>query len=254
MISLLEALVFSVVQGISQWLPISSSGHVAILENIFGFQSLPFVVFLQLASILAVIVLFWKDIVKVLDLRKKENVKYILMIIVAVIPVAVIGYLFEKEIAAFFSSLFYLGIFFILSGLIIYSTKFAKPKKESLNWLDSVFVGLMQAISIVPGISRSGATISGGMFRGVSKSEAVKFSFLLAVPTILGASVLELKNLSVIGVSTTILIVTFVLTFLVSIVAIKALLKVVKSNKFYLFGIYDILVGIIVLGYSLVVH
>ncbi len=254
MISLLEALIFSVVQGVSQWLPISSSGHIAILQNVFGFQSLSFVVFLQLASILAVVVLFWKDIVKVFTFSKKENIKYFFMLVVAVIPVAIVGYLFQKQVATFFASLLYLGIFFIISGLIVYSTKFVRPKKTEVGWLDSIFIGIMQAVSIVPGISRSGATISGGMFRGISKTEAVKFSFLLAVPTILGASVLELRHSSIAGISTSMLVITFIATFIVSIVAIKALLKIVRSDKFYLFGIYDLIVGLAVLIYYLTLH
>lgn len=251
MISVFQAIIYSIVQGITEWLPIDSSAHIAILQNIFGFQSLSFIVFLQLASILAVIVLFRKDIAKLFNFRSKESLKYWGLIIIALIPVVIIGYFFQKQIAAFFSSFFYIGIFFMISGIIVYSTKFVKKEKEKLNWLDSFFIGLFQALAVLPGITRSGSTISAGRFRGIKKEDAVKFSFLIGVPAILGASILEAKNLVIQNLSYAILILTFVITFIVSIFAIKALLRIVKSEKFYRFGIYDFILGIIVLIWSI---
>lgn len=251
MISLFQAIIYSIVQGITEWLPIDSSAHIAILQNIFGFQSLSFIVFLQLASILAVVVIFWKDIVRLFNFKNKESLRYWGLIILALIPVVIVGYFFEKQISAFFSSFFYIGIFFIISGIIVYSTKFMKPDKDKLNWLDSIFIGLFQALAVLPGITRSGSTISAGMFRGIKKEDAVKFSFLLGVPAILGASVLEAKNLVLQNLSYSILIVTFLITFVVSMLAIKALLRIVRSDKFYRFGIYDFILGIIVLIWSI---
>jgi len=140
----------------------------------------------------------------------------------------------------------------MISGVIVYSTKFMHHKEgKKLGWFDSLFIGIVQVISLFPGISRSGSTISAGMFRGLKREDAVKFSFLLAIPTILGASLLEAKNLVLQNISYSILIVTFVITFVVSIFAIKILLRIVKSDKFYLFGIYDFLLGAFVLIWSL---
>ena len=251
MISILQALIYSVVQGITEWLPVSSSAHIALLQNIFGFQSLPYMVFLQFASILAVIFVFWKDIVKLFNF-KKESLKYLGMLILALIPVVIVGYFFEK-LRLELSTFYYIGIFFMISGMIVYSTKFMHPREgKKLNFFDSFFIGVVQLVSLFPGISRSGSTISAGLFSGLKKEDAVKFSFLLGVLTILGASVLELKGLALQSISYSILAVTFILTFLVSIFSIKILLKIVRGDNFYKFGIYDFILGALVLVWSFV--
>jgi undecaprenyl-diphosphatase len=247
MVSLIQVIILSIVQGITEWLPISSSGHLAIIQNIFGFQNLSFDVFLHFSSIFAVLAIFWKDIIKLFNISKWGNVKYVLLIVIGVIPAGIVGFLFRDQIESFFSSMFYLGIFFIISGVFIYSTKFVKSKQKNIDWFDSIFIGVFQAIAILPGISRSGATISSGIFRGIRKEEAVKFSFLMAIPVILGAAVLELKDLSVVNISYSLLIVSFILTFFVSLFTIKILLKIIKTDKFYLFGIYNFILGILVL-------
>lgn len=252
MIALFQIIILSVIQGIAEWLPISSSGHLAILQNLFGFQNLAFDVFLHLASILAVIIIFWKDITGLFNFKKKENLRYIGLLIIGIIPAGIAGILFEHQIENFFSSFLYLGIFFIVSGVLIYSTKFAKVKKEKLNFFDSIFIGIFQAIAIVPGISRSGATISSGLFRGLNKEEAVKFSFFMAIPVILGAALVELKDTALSQINYSFLIISFAVTLLVSIFAIKLLLKIIKGDNFYLFGVYNFLVGALILIFNLV--
>ena len=233
MISLLQALIYSIVQGITEWLPVSSSAHIALLQNLFGFQSLPFIVFLQFASILAVIFVFWKDIVKLFNFKDKESRKYWGMLIIALIPVLIVGYFFQK-FRVQLSSFFFIGIFFMISGVIVYSTKFVNHKEgKKLGWFDSLFIGVIQVVSLFPGISRSGSTISAGIYRGIKKGRCSKILILLGVLTILAASALELKNLALQSISYSILITTFVLTFLVSIFAIRVLLRIVKGDKFY---------------------
>lgn len=247
MISVLEALLLSIVQGITEWLPISSSGHLAILHNLLGFQDLPFDVFLHFASILAVFVIFRKDIVKLFNFRDKENLKYIGLLFLALIPAGLVGIFFKDQIESFFSSLFYLGIFFLASGIIIYSTKFSFPRKEKPNVLDSIIIGGFQALAVFPGVSRSGATISSSLFRGLKKESAIKFSFLLAIPLILGATILESKDLVLSDINYLVLVISFFVTFIVSIFTIKLLLKIIKNRKFYLFGIYNFIIGILIL-------
>jgi len=252
MISIIEAVFLSIVQGISEWLPISSSGHLAIFHNFFGFQNLSYDVFLHFAGIFAVVLIFCKDIIKLLNFQKKENLKYIGLIFIGLIPAGIIGILFKNQIENFFSSIFYLGIFFIISGVFIYCIKFIRLKDKKLGVLDSIFIGILQAIAILPGISRSGATISGGLFRGLSKEQAIKFSFLMAIPIILGASLVELKDLVFSDINYLILILSFFITFFVSVFTIKVLLKILKSDKFYLFGVYNFIVGVLVVVWSLV--
>jgi len=252
MLELLQAIILSIVQGITEWLPVSSSGHLALLQNVFGFQNLAFDVFLHLASIFAVIIVFWKDIIKLFNFKEKGNLKYIGLLIIGIIPAGIVGVLFKNQIAAFFSSLLYLGIFFMFSGILIYFTKFSKVHKEKPNFLDTIFIGIFQAIAVLPGVSRSGATVSSGLFRGISKEGAVKFSFFMAIPIILGAALIELKDTALSQINYITLIVSFVVTLLVSIFAIKLLLKIIKGDKFYLFGIYDFILGACVVIFSLV--
>jgi undecaprenyl-diphosphatase len=256
MVSIIQAVILSFVEGITEWFPVSSKGHLYIMQSFFGFQSLSFDVFLHFAAVLAVIVMFWREIIAILNLKKRENWNYIFYIIIATVPVGIFGLLFKKEIESFFyqnSNPIYVGVFFIISGILIYSTKFFKAKKDNLNWFDSLFIGVFQAIALFPGVSRSGATISSGIFRGLKKEKVVKFSFLLAIPAILGAGVLEAKDIVGSQISYGILILSFIITFLVSLVTIKLLLRIIKSDRFYLFGVYNFVLGLLVLIWSFVI-
>ena len=250
MVELIHAIILSIVQGISEWFPISSSGHLAIVQEIFGFQNLAYDVFLHFASILAVVFIFRKDIILILKLDKKGLI-YIRNLVVALIPAGLIGILFRNEIEQIFSNMVFLGVFFIFSGFVIYSSKYSLEKKSKINFLDSLFIGLFQSLAVFPGVSRSGMTISSGLFRNLKKETAIKFSFLLAIPLILGASVFEFNNLVLQEINYLILSVSFVLTFLVSFITIKTIIKIIQKEKFYLFGIYNILLGILILIVSL---
>ena len=252
MVSLLEAIILSIIQGIAEWFPVSSSGHLALMQSFFGFQNLEFDVFLHFASILAVIVIFWKDIIKLLNIRNKENLYYIFLIILAVIPAFLFGVLLRDYIIKSFHSLFFIGLFFIFSGIIIYLTKFSREIKPKAGVVEALFIGIMQVFALFPGISRSGMTISGGLFSGLKKQEAVRFSFLLAIPVILGASLAEAPQVFSSGISYWVLLVSFIVTFFVSLVTINLLLWVIKAEKFWWFGVYDVVLGLIVLIRSLV--
>ncbi|MFC1686100.1 undecaprenyl-diphosphate phosphatase [Nanoarchaeota archaeon] len=250
MVSVFQAIILSVVQSITEWLPVSSSGHLALMQHFFGFQNLTFDVYLHFASILAVIYVFRSDIIKLLDLRKLENQRYAAYLIIAVIPIAIVGLTFRDAIESVFSNMVSLGIFFLISGAIVFSTKFVKEKKEKkrkVGLMESITIGLFQALAILPGISRSGATISAGLFSGLKKEQVIKFSFLLAIPTVLGASVLEARNMAFSGLDLQVLLISFIVTFLVSILAIKLLLKIIRKQGFHWFGVYNILVGLLIL-------
>ncbi len=258
MVSLIEAVILSIFQGISEWFPISSSGHLALVQNIFGFQNLSYDVFLHFASIFAVVFVFRKDIKNLLNLRKKQNWTYLFYLIIATIPAVIVGVLFRDFISSIFSNLLFLSSFFIFSGIIIYLTKFARPKikfekfeKSRIGFLDSIFIGLFQALAVFPGISRSGMTISSGLFRKLKKEQAIKFSFFLAIIIIFAGSIAESTNIFSGEIDYFILLLSFVITLLVSIFTIKVLLKIIKTNRFYLFGIYNILLGIFILIWKL---
>jgi undecaprenyl-diphosphatase len=246
MVSLIEAVILSIIQGITEWFPVSSSGHLALMQQFFGFQNLSYDVFLHFAGIFAVLFVFKREVLKLLSFNK-VSLKYIGLLILALIPAGFAGLLLSDWIENLFSNMTYLGIFFIISGLVVYSSKFSIERKSDISNKDAWFIGLLQALAILPGISRSGMTISAGLFKGISKRAAIRFSFLMSIPLILGASVLKTKDLIVSNIDISILIISFIITFLVSLITIKLLIKIIKSDKFYLFGIYNILLGIVVL-------
>jgi len=247
MISLFQAVILSIIQGITEWFPISSSGHLALFQQIFGFQDLPFDVFLHFASIFAIIFVFRKEIRSILRIDTKDKVRYILYLLIAMIPAGIAGIFLRDYIEIFFSSGLYLGIFFIFSGIVIYLTKFSVERKRKVSLFDSIFIGIFQAVALLPGVSRSGFTISSGLFKGLDKKAAIKFSFFLAILAILGASVLELGDLAFSEISYSILIVSFIITLFVSIFTIKLLIRIINSEKFYLFGLYNIVLGLLIL-------
>jgi len=246
MVSFLEAIVLSIIQGITEWFPVSSSGHLAIAQNFFGFQDLSYDIFLHFAGMFAVVFLFKREILKLLSFNK-ESLNYIILLIIGMIPAGIVGFYFSDYIEKLFSNMFYLGVSFIFSGIIIYLTKFSKENKTEIGKKEAFFIGLMQAIAILPGVSRSGMTISGGLLRGISRRASIKFSFLMSVPLILGASFLKAEDLLLSKINLNILVVSFILTFLVSLFTIKFLMKIIANDKFYLFGIYNILLGILIL-------
>ena len=212
MVSFKEAIILSIIQGVTEWFPISSSGHLAIAQNFFGFQNLSYDIFLHLASLFAILFLFKREILKIMSFNK-ESLDYIILIIIGVIPAGIIGFYFSDFFEIFFYNTNYLGIFFIFSGIVVYSTKFIHENKSNINKLDAFFIGILQVIAIMPGISRSGMTISASLFRGISKNSAIKFSFLMSIPLILGASVLKSKELLLNDISLNILVASFITTF-----------------------------------------
>ena len=244
MVSLVQAIILSIIQGITEWFPVSSSGHLALMQYFFGFQDLPFDVFLHFASIFAIVIIFWKDIIEIL---RQKNWKYAGLIILAILPAFLFGVLLKDFIISSFNNLLFLGLFFIFSGIVIFSTKFSKNRKSEISSVEALFIGIMQVFALFPGISRSGMTISAGLFAGLKKQEVVKFSFLLAIPVILGASLAEAPQIFSQEISYWILFASFIVTFLVSLATIKVLLKIIKSDNFWMFGVYDFVLGILVL-------
>lgn len=248
MVSFIQALILSFVQGITEWFPISSSGHLALTQHLLGVHDLGLVVYLHFASVLGVVILFWKEII---DLVVKKKVKYIVRLAIAIIPVAIIGLWLREHIRNAFSSLFFIGVFFIIFGFFIYFTKYTKEVKKKPSISDSIFIGISQVFSLFPGVSRSGMTMGSGLILGLKKGEAIRFSFLLAIPLIFGASLIEAREIALSDISIITFITSFTVTLLVSLLTIRYLIKIIKSNKFHLFGIYNMILGVIVVAWSL---
>lgn len=271
MIEILKAFILGIVQGVTEWLPISSTGHMILVDEFLkldvsdSFKEM-FLVVIQLGAILAVVTLYWDKLFPLSFSNgvtvKKESINMWLKVIVACIPTAVIGFLLEDT----FNKLFYnyqsVAVMLILFGILfIVIENYNKNKTPKMNSIPEItykaalIIGAFQLIAaLFPGTSRSGATIIGALLIGVSRTAAAEFTFFLAVPTMFGASLLKLVKFGFDfePLEIAILLVGMVTAYLVSIVTIKFLLGYIKKNDFKVFGWYRIILGVIVLGYFLI--
>ena len=270
MIELLKAVLFGIVEGITEWLPISSTGHLILLDEVLtlkvskAFYEM-FQVVIQLGAILAVIVLFFHKLNPFSpkkDKRQKEMTWALwFKVVAAVFPSAVIGLLLDDWMEEHLYTYTVVAIMLIVYGiafiLVERRNKGLTPKVGNVHAIDmktALLIGCFQCLSLIPGTSRSGATILGGILLGVSRAAASEFSFFLAIPTMLGASALKLFKFLLEGVEATslelgVLAVGCVVSFIVSLLVIKALMEYVRKNSFSLFGAYRIALGIMVLLY-----
>jgi len=249
--SFIHAIILSIVEGISEFLPISSTGHQILAASILNIPQTEFVksfeIFIQLGSICSVVFLYWKVFFKNLEIWKK--------IIVAFIPTGIIGLTLYKIVKQFLLGNAYVTLLALLIGgivLIILELVYKEQEHhvsdiEKISYKTAFFIGLFQSISIIPGVSRAAATIMGGLLLGTKRKTAVEFSFLLAVPTMLAATGLDLvkTHLSFSGYEFSLLAVGFVSSFIVAILAIKFLLQFVQNHTFIPFGIYRIILAIL---------
>jgi len=264
---ILTAIILGVVQGITEWLPVSSSAHLVIVQHLLGYQnSTLFDIMVHAGTLLAVSLYFWRDLVMMIknffltfiDIFKvgrkaftlSEDRRLTWYIVLATIPIIIVGLALQDYINEIFNSLTLVGVALIITGFWLIST--AKTDgKEDVDGKKALIIGLAQAAAIVPGISRSGSTISTGMLLGVDKKKAARFSFLMSIPAIGGAFVLELISSPVHEMFTTPNIVGFATAFLVGIATIHFLLGVIRRGKFYLFALYCWAVGVATLIYGL---
>ncbi len=261
---LLEAVVLGIVQGLTEFLPISSSGHLVLGEFLLGaeFNDLSFEVFLHFGTLLSVVIVFRRAIWSILAaVRLKiksalglssspadsENWRLLWLIIVGSLPAGVAGVLFRNLIDKSFSSASFAAGMLLFTGTVLLLTGFFATGRGRLNFLDATMVGLGQALAMFPGISRSGMTISAGIFRGVERSVAAEFSFLLSLPAILGASLVELREVAAsphLGEGVAVYLTGAATAFAVGYAAIRFLLKMIKKGKFHYFAYYCFAVGL----------
>ena len=258
--SILESIFLGMVQGLTEFLPVSSSGHLVFFQSLMGLKEPPifFDVMLHLGTLLAVVIYFRKDLLKIFEgigstLRGKEKdreeVKLFLLIILATIPTGLMGILFKDWFESFFSKPRLVGGMLLITGLILWLTRLAKKEGRPLNrmgWFDAILIGISQGVAIIPGISRSGATISTGLLCGLEGNLSGKFSFLLSIPAILGATLLEYKKMDIVSELGTVLIGAAV-ALGVGILALTFLMKIIKIGKLYNFSYYCCGMGILMI-------
>ncbi len=273
----LQAVILGLVQGLAEFLPISSSGHLALLENFFGIKEdnmLFFTVLLHFGTLIAVFVVFWKDIWELLQelvltikdlvgrkglrLNERPVRKLGVMIIVSCIPTAIIGFIFGDLFESFYSKPIVIAIMLIITALLLIAAETwggGNRNIENLNYRNSIFIGIVQGLAIIPGISRSGSTLFASLLCKLDRDFAVKFVFLISIPTILGSLILELPD----GIKEGLhgepvgpVIVGVLVAFLSGLFAVKVMLKVVSNKKLKYFSYYLFAVAAAVIIYTIV--
>lgn len=259
-------MILGVVQGLTEYLPVSSSGHLTIISSFFGIDgadNLQFTVAVHVATVLSTLVILWKEIDWILKglfkFEMNEETKYALNILVSMIPVGIVGLFFKDRVEeAFGSGLLIVGVMLIVTAVLLTFSYLAKPRvKEHLSLWDAFVIGVAQACAVLPGLSRSGSTIATGLMLGNKKEKLAQFSFLMVIPPILGEALLDIlkaangEDMIADSIGTFPLAVGFLAAFLSGCFACKLMISIVKKGKLIYFGYYCAVVGVAVLVYQL---
>ena len=263
--SWIEALILGLVQGLTEYLPVSSSGHLAIGSEFFGIEgeeNLAFTVAVHVATVLSTLVILWKEIDWIFrglfKWQLNEETKYVINIVVSMIPVGIVGVFFKDYVEEVFGAgLAIVGAMLLLTALLLTFSYYAKPRqKEKISLRDAFIIGLAQACAVMPGLSRSGSTIATGLLLGNKKETLAQFSFLMVIPPILGEALLDVvKGLNgeeaFGGIDALPLTVGFLAAFVSGCLACKWMINIVKKGKLIYFGIYCAIAGVLTLIYGL---
>ena len=260
---ILEAIILGIVQGLTEFLPVSSSGHLEIVKAILGDNSVPeesltFTVVLHFATALSTLVIFRKEVAEIFkglfQFKWNEQTKFSLKIIISMFPAVIVGLLFEEQLEAFFGGqILLVGAMLIVTALLLLLADKAKQTNKKVSFTNAVIIGISQAIAMLPGISRSGATISTSVLLGVDRSKAARFSFLMVVPLIFGKIAKDLLSGEINFSSSEIMPLSagFLAAFIAGLLACTWMIALVKKSKLSYFAIYCAVVGIVAIGYSL---
>lgn len=263
----IDAIILGIVQGLTEFLPISSSGHLVIFEHLLhiNMDNIAFEVFVHFGTLLSVVAIYFNDIWQMIksflagithrnigqSYRDDPYFRLSIFVIIGTIPAVIAGLFLEDFFVSVFHNIQLVGVTLLVTGAVILSTGFIKSRATKLTPAKSLLIGIAQSIAILPGISRSGFTISSALFAGISREDAARFSFLLAIPAILGATILHTIDLFTSGPvemnSIALMFVGFIFSFGVGYLAIRFLLSVIKSGKFAWFAPYCFIAGLVVL-------
>lgn len=256
-----EALILGLIQGLTEFLPVSSSGHLELGKVILGVnaeKSLMFTVVVHGATVLSTIIIFYKDVLSLFKglflFKWDENNKYIVKLIISMIPVIILGLFFKEKVESFFTgNLVFVGSMLIVTSLLLASTYLPKSNLRKISFIDSFIIGVAQALAVLPGISRSGATISTGLLLGNKKTIMAKFSFLMVLVPILGANIMDISSgelTSQSGIGAVPLLIGFFAALISGLAACKWMVGIVKKGSLIYFSIYCFLIGILAIIFA----
>lgn len=261
-----EALILGVLQGLTEYLPVSSSGHLAIGSALFGIQgedNLTFTIAVHVATVLSTLVILWKEIGWIFrglfKFEMNAETKYVINILVSMIPIGIVGVFFKDYVEEIFGSgLLIVGCMLLLTALLLAFSYYAKPRlKENISMKDAFIIGLAQACAVMPGLSRSGTTIATGLLLGDNKAKLAQFSFLMVIPPILGEALLDGMKIvkgaaaGTSDISVLSLVVGFLAAFISGCVACKLMINIVKKGKLIYFAIYCAIAGAVTIACTL---
>ncbi|WP_294967347.1 undecaprenyl-diphosphate phosphatase [uncultured Methanosphaera sp.] len=275
MLDIISAIILGAVQGISEFLPISSSGHLVIVPHLLGVETgLAFDVILHVGTLVAIFTFFWKDIINIIKgfivsiinltegfdkfkdgLRRVPEERFAWLIIIATIPTGIMGLLFDKAVETIFRGTVFVGLFLIITGIILYYSErhsSGNITEKDMSFKQAITIGICQGIAVLPGISRSGATIASGLCLGLNREYAARYSFLLSVPAVVGAAVFKVKDMATIDATTTVLVAGFLSSVIFGYLSIKLLMKMIEGWSLDIFAYYCWIVGILTLVLSIV--
>lgn len=268
-----QAVILGIIQGLTEFLPVSSSGHLTIFSTLFGLsgeENLTFTVVVHVATVCSTLVILWKEIVWIFkDLFSKQSwnsysglndgTRYAINILISMIPVAIVGFFLKDTVEAIFGSgMLIVGIMLLLTATLLTFSYFAKPRqRENISIWHAFLIGIGQAIAVMPGLSRSGTTIATGLLLGNKKEKLAQFSFLMVIPPILGEALLDVKEIAEIGFTTAmsglsplVIALGFISAFATGCLACRWMINIVKKGKLVWFAVYCAIVGIFAIAYS----
>lgn len=261
-----EALIMGLLQGFTEFLPVSSSGHITILSNLFGIEgeeNLTFTIVVHVATVLSTLCILWKEVDWILrglfKLKMNDETIYFLKICLSMIPVGIVGLFFKEYVEQVFGSgLLIVGIMLLVTAMLLTFTYYVKPRvQREITFRDALVIGIAQACAVMPGLSRSGSTIATGLMLGNKKEHLAQFSFLMVIPPILGEALLDGKKIlegaaeATGDISMLALVVGFVAAFVSGCLACKWMIGIVKKGKLIYFGIYCAVAGVLAIIYHL---
>lgn len=262
-----QALILGIIQGLTEYLPVSSSGHLAIGQALFGMDdgssNLAFTIVVHIATVLSTCLILWKKIAwlfkELFKWQWNDGTKYVVNILISMIPIGIVGFFFKDKVEAIFGSgLLVVGICLLVTAALLTFSYFAKPRqKEEISPLHAFIIGIAQAIAVLPGLSRSGSTIATGLLLGDKKEKLAAFSFLMVIPPILGEALLDAKDLfapsaeaaaTAAPTSTLALVIGFVAAFVTGCFACKWMINLVKKGKLIWFAVYCAAIGVLAIA------